>query len=72
MEATTSECRWRFNAAGLDGDGLQFDAAWETGCGQWCIESESTPQSDGFHNGFEYCPYCGNKLTLLIARKEVA
>jgi hypothetical protein len=57
-----TECRWRFSWECIDENGEQLDAAWETGCGQWCVRSVSTPQPDGFRNGFEFCPYCGCKL----------
>jgi hypothetical protein len=71
MERPNSECRWRFNPASVF-DGEELDAAWETSCDQWCIESESTPRADGFRNGFEFCPYCGAQLVIMHAPAEVA
>lgn len=61
MEASTSECRWRF----VEGN----DDAWETSCDQWCIESAGTPDRHGFRNGFQFCPYCGGAL-VLVPRKR--
>lgn len=71
MEAHNSECRWRFTPATWNVE-VAHNSAWETSCGQWCIESEGTPQADGFKNGFEYCPYCGQHLVLLLRAAEVA
>ncbi len=67
MEASTSECRWRFVAATDD-----KQAAWETACDQWCIDSESTPDRHGFRNGFLFCPYCGAKLMLVLPHEREA
>lgn len=67
MEASTSECRWRFVNATDD-----KQAAWETSCDQWCIDSESTPDRHGFRNGFQFCPYCGSKLMLVLPKEREA
>lgn len=61
------ECRWRFTLGNEE-----EQTAWETGCGQWCVDSESTPTHDGFRNGFQFCPYCGETLVLLLKAAEVA
>lgn len=68
---TQAECRWRFEPANFSEDGELLEPAWETACGQWCVVTDSTPQADGFANGFEFCPYCGTKLTLLLRRTQV-
>jgi hypothetical protein len=60
-----TECRWRWTDATNE-----LQAAWETGCGQWCVDSESTPDKHGFRNGFVFCPYCGQHLVLIL--KEIA
>lgn len=71
MNITTQECRWRHVPSTRTCNyGPPEAAAWESGCGQWCVESEGTPQADGFRNGFEFCPYCGNTLVLLLRPAE--
>lgn len=71
MEASVNECRWRFT----DADPFtNQQAAWETSCDQWCIDSECSPSRDGFRNGFCFCPYCGGPLMLQLpkSREEAA
>lgn len=67
MKASERECRWRFVPASDD-----KQAAWETSCDQWCIDSESSPDRHGFRNGFQFCPYCGGPLVLLLSKTEEA
>lgn len=70
MKATNQECRWRFSSS-IGGDGSQL-SAWETSCGQFCTETESTPDREGFRNGFCFCPYCGGSLLLVLRPHDLA
>lgn len=70
MVASKQECRWRFHEAVVSGDSLAVQAAWETSCDQWCIDSECSPSRDGFRNGFCFCPYCGGPLVLVLNNRE--
>ena len=67
MKAQAGECRWRFHDSTES-----MQAAWETSCDQWCIDSECSPSRDGFRNGFLFCPYCGGPLVLQLSREEAA
>lgn len=71
-ELSRDECRWRFSAESVGAHGGVLQAAWETGCGQWCIDSESTPDKTGFRNGFLFCPYCSRPLLLQVKREDAA